>query len=299
MTTKALAYARASSYSFTLHAKQLSFPVRTDVPTPMTFGVQPLGITSLPFEDGDMIALANYTAPAQHVGKVTVRDNTLTRALTRVAGAMNGITWRRGGFPDIDNVAQANRCWTAILAPEGRLWVGRGDSEFFVLAPPAGEDKQWRVTDRIVLPRIYGNYPHTFVASATLISNGRLFTVEHDGEYVCEAVEWEVMRDGTIKRVIVHPLGKFRYGIAVAKVDGNESLITITAFHSTDVPGIYFGTTRIVSDIFGDGICPLSNGGALITRRGMESPEADSLEAPGALIYVPPSMFPSGFEWVR
>ncbi|MDO8594530.1 MAG: hypothetical protein Q7R93_03375 [bacterium] len=303
MNAKQAAYSKANSYSFTLQALQVQTPVSDDRPTEIVVGIQPFGITSQPFGNaGDVVVIANYLAPAQHFGTVKVSNGTLTRELKRITGAMNGITWCRGGFPEADTVAQANRCWTAVLGSpsSGELLVGKGDPEFFRLRSPSGDEKQWKVTGRVELPRTYGSYPHKFIASATLLSDDRFFTVEHDGEYQCDAVEWEGVLAGRIKRVMEHPLGKFRYGIALARFESTlERLVTITAYHSVESPGIYLGDTRIVPDVFGNGICPLINGGALVTRRGMESPEADSLEAPGALIYIPPAMFPAGFEWVR
>lgn len=302
MNTKQTAYETASSHSFTLQTKRVEVPVSDCKPTVIQIGIQPFGITSSPFGNvGDVVAIANYLAPAQHIGKVTVSNGMLTREFKRVAGAMNGISWCRGGFPEMDTVAKANRCWTAVLGSptNGELLVGRGDPEFFRLIPQGEEERHWSVTERIVLPRPYGSYPFMFVASATLLNNSRFLTVEHDGEYTCEAVEWEIGGD-KCKRVITHPLGKFRYGIAVAQLeDGREKLVTITSHHATDPVGIYMGDACIVPEVFGDGICPLVGGGALVTRRGMESPVGDSLEVPGALIYIPPALFPPGMKWVR
>ncbi|MBI1974959.1 MAG: hypothetical protein HYS57_01205 [Parcubacteria group bacterium] len=298
--SKAQAYARVDSYSFTLQAKQLSFSVKPDVPTTAIFGVQPNGITSCRFEedeDSDVVAIANYNAPAQHVGKVTVAGGVLTRQLARISGAMNGLTFERGGFLGMDEIAKANRCWTAILAPEGKHWVGRGDPEFFVLSPPANEGEKWRVVEKITLSHKEIGKPYRFVASGALLSDGRLLTVEHDSDYNCEFVISTITGSEAVEQSR-RALGQFRYGIALANVDGEEQPVTVTAYHSPEPAGVYVGKTRAVTDIFGDSICPLSNGGALVSRRGMESPEADSLEAPGALIYIPPSLFP-GLEWVR
>lgn len=301
---KADAYNTASTYSFTLHAKEKSIVVSDSEPTVMPIGIQPFGITSLSLpEGGDMVVVANYLAPAQHIGTVVVHGGTLTRRFSRISGAESGVIWCRGGIPGFDEVAQANRCWTAMLAPRNKVWVGRGDPEFFVLEPPRSETGRWNIVSRVQLPRQEVGKPLRFVASATLCSENRLVTVEHDGNYYCECVfyaldvvEDRVMRTGEQRRF---PLGKFRYGIALAEYRGGVQPVTVTPYHSLYSAGIYCGEERIVGCPYADGICPLSNGGALLTQRGMESHEADSLEAPGALIYVPSALFPAGFKWVR
>lgn len=302
MNSKFTAYAEANTHSFTLQAKELNVPVSDTTPTVMTLGIQPFGITSQPFGNvGDVVAVANYMAPAQHIGKVTIAYGVLTRQITRISGAMHGPTWFRGGFPNIDPVAQANRCWTVVLGEDGSgdILAGRGDADFYRITSPREGKSTWTVTERITLPRTYGNHPHKFVASATLLSGDRFFTVEHDGEYECEALEWEGLSARRIRLLSAHKLGRFRYGIALGKLGGLERVVSITSFHSKEPAGVYFGNKQIVPGIYGDGITPLINGGVLVTRRGMESPEGDSLEVPGALIYIPPSMFPASLEWVR
>lgn len=301
---KTAAYQQARTYSFSLQSKTLSVSVTDHEATEIPLGFQPLGISSrFAYGVADIVVIADYQGPAQCICKVAVNGGLLTFEVSWIHGALNGISFCQGGFPDINQHAGANRCWTALWALEGerkgKLWVGRGEREFFVLTPPESEGGRWRLTDKVVLPKLAPGEPYRFLASAVLLSR-RLLTIEHDADYNCELFEYGISADGKIAEPTRKPLTPFRYGVSLAEVEEGEQPVTVTAFHSAEPSGIYVGDKRVVADIHGDSICGLSTGGALVSRRGMEAPGNYPFKGvPGALIYIPPALFPAGMKWVR
>lgn len=249
-------------------------------------GFQPLGISS---DEKDRIAIAAYFEPAVCLAEVTRDDQGLHLAVTWVRGAKHGIQSVRL-FPDISQPGGANRAQTVNFGQSGELLVSRnGGREFFVLTDD-GSDKR-TLTGLRTLPT--GEISRT-VHSATLDKDGTLRTVESAADLQGWAMHtYDSDGDGFRERGTSLPLPDWTYGIGVKAEDTRPWLVT--DFRAKDPHGIYRMDDKgelelVVPDVWGTGICFLSDGSALVSRYG-QGHSAPFNGVPGALIYVPASLF--------
>ncbi len=285
---------RARSYSFAGHEPSHTYQVRSDAPTSLEpFGCQPWGIASRLLSSGNTeISFTAYEAPGQCICEIERGPDTLIVKSRWVYRAWSGIIKCLGGFPD----GVRNRAWTALTSDKRELWVGRGERKFYILT--GREDKEWNLIREVELPPLAAGVSPRFLASAAFVGQS-LFTVEHDADYRCECIEYCPSESGW-DRKLYSVLMPFRYGIALAEVEGYEEMrtVTVTAPSSKEEPGIYLGNTLITPDVYGTGIAPLADGGALVTCNWLEG-GGQFRGKPGTLTYIPPAMFPKGMKWVR
>lgn len=243
-------------------------------------GFQPLGIAS----EGNKIAIAAYFEPAICLAEVSRDDAGLHFRVSWIRGVNHGIQSVRL-FPDMLMWGEANRAQTVNFGPNGTLWVSRnGDRTFFILSPPPADNPKgrWTLTGKVALPG------EGIVHSALLVGH-RLTTVESslDAEswfhrdYM--AYEISLLSEREIK---IDSNFNFSYGIG----QRDDDRYFVTDFRCPGPHGIYRWDRIAVPNIYGDGICFLSDGSALVTKYGHASPGAFNGE-PGGLIYVPAHLF--------
>lgn len=284
---------KARSYSFAHHQTEWTYRVRDDKPTIIKpFGLQPWGIASRLLTAGvDGISFTGYEAPAQCLCEVIYSESSLTIKAKWIYRAWSGANKYLGGFPD----GVRNRAWTALVADNGDLLVGRGEPKFYILRER--EDHEWDFRGEMPLPPTLSGQPR-FVASATFVGKD-LLTVEHGADYECEVVRYTHKSSGLEwEELNRSPVGKFRYGVALARHSGNQKAVTITAPSSKEPAGIYLGKERIIPGVRGTGLCPTARGGVFVTCNWLEG-GGQFRGKPGTLTYFPPATFPKGMEWVR
>lgn len=253
-------------------------------------GFQPVGITAQPTEGGDRIAIAAYYEPAICLADVTRDETWLHFAVSWVRDVNHGIQSVRL-FPDFFR-NEPNRLQSVNFGSEGTLWINRNeDRDFFVLAPPAQSGGRWTLLARHSPPRI-----DQMIHSTLLIEGDKLITIESP----LNLEGWMLHRYQLTDRGLVEDeearrglLYDWNYGIGRQIGDQRLWFVTdfrITHYHPNVPPGIYLTGKLVVPDVFGNGICFLSDGSALVTRYG-QGHQSPFNGVPGALIYVPASFF--------
>src|SRR3989344_2116132 len=249
-------------------------------------GFQPLGISSRPADSStDMIAIAAYFEPAVCLARVQTKGDTLTLSFTVswIRSVRNGCEDVRM-FPRILEPAGASRAGTVNFAADGSLWVSRNaERVFFVMEPPKERGGLWNLVEKISLPE---NGGMSAVHSALLIPNA-LRTIESN----VALNRWEMHKYSLDGRKVLEPklvtdLADWTYGVAFM----DTTVYTVTDFRSERPHGVYRNDSCIIPGVEGNGICFLSDGSALVTRYGQGHPGCFN-GVPGALIYVPASLF--------
>lgn len=240
----------------------------------ISLGFQPLGISS----SGNKIAIAAYFEPAICLAEISNDENGMHFKVNWIRGVNHGILSVRL-FPDMLIWGEANRAQTVNFGPNGTLWITRNaDREFFILTPSDSPGGRWTLTNSITLPE---NHGMAYIHSALLLHGlDTIYSIESSDD----GNEWRLgvysMVDGKIisgSNDIIEP---YTYGIGT--IDG---LLTISDFRAKE-HGIYRYGKLILPDIYGNGICFLPDGSALVTRYGQASPGCFNGE-PGKLIYIP------------
>jgi hypothetical protein len=254
-------------------------------------GFQPVGIAAQNIEGGDQVVIAAYFEPAICVADVRRDETGLHFAVNWIRSVDHGVQIVRL-FPDVFR-GDANRLQSVNFGPDGTLWLNRnGDRDFYVLAPPVNPGDRWTLAQRYFLPRT------DRVVHSTLRIGGLLFTVESPTSFE----GWALYRYETsfttgvfveANRWVHYGLFDWKYGIAQSP--GKTDLWTVTDFriqhYKPEIsPGIYRGMDLVVPGVFGNGICFLSDGSALVTRYGQGHPSPFN-GVPGALIYIPAGFF--------
>src|SRR3989344_663002 len=246
-------------------------------------GLQPLGIRSRLGGDSDEIAIAAYFEPAICLARVVVKDGKLIFQTSWIRSVRNGCEDVRM-FPRILEPAGANRAGTVNFAADGSLWVSRNaERVFFVMEPPKERGGLWNLVEKISLPE---NGGMSAVHSALLIPNA-LRTIEAN----VALNRWEMHKYSLDGRKVLEPklvtdLADWTYGVAFM----DTTVYTVTDFRSERPHGVYRNDSCIIPGVEGNGICFLSDGSALVTRYGQGHPGCFN-GVPGALIYVPASLF--------
>lgn len=279
-------YVKAMAKSYSNQEEGVTIPVeQLEGIVHLSLGFQPSGIVSQSWGDVDRIdriAIAAYFEPAVCLVRVRRDEKGLHFAVNWIRGVNHGIQSVRL-FPDFLR-GDANRAQTVNFGPDGTLWVSRNaDRTFFILSPPTDPKGRWTLTGKVTLPG------EGMVHSA-LLDEGILTTIES----ILDLEEWEIAEyEYKIEENKFYSLSKNRvdqYLYGVAKWQGENWFVTDYRYKKPQRNGIYKQFSLVVPDIYGDGICFLSDGSALVTRYGQASPGCFNGE-PGALIYVPAHMF--------
>lgn len=246
----------------------------------ISLGFQPLGISS----SGNRIAIAAYFEPAICLADINVDENGMHFNVNWIRGVNHGIRSVRL-FPDMLIWGEANRAQTVNFGPNGTLWITRNaDREFFILTPSDSPGGRWTLTDTIKLPE---NQNLAFL-HATLLQTeyNTLYTIESSNDIE----EWQFsiysVVDGKITCGSSDIINPYIYGIGIQ----NGKLTTISDFRAKE-HGIYRYGKLILPDIYGNGICFLNDGSALVTRYGQASTGCFNGE-PGKLVYIPKHLLP-------
>lgn len=244
----------------------------------IALGFQPLGIAS----SENRIAIAAYFEPAICLADINIDKNGMHFNVNWIRVVNHGIRSVRL-FPDMLIYGEANRAQTVNFGPDGTLWVTRNaDREFFILTPPASPGGRWTLTDSITLPKLAID---TMVHSVLLTDNA-IFTIESafniEQWYICE------YNAGGSQLISNREAAEYTYGIAIK--DSNVLMVTDYRYNRSP-HGIYTEKEQIVSGVYGNGICLLQDGSALVTRYGQASPGCFNGE-PGKLIYIPKHLLP-------
>ncbi len=246
----------------------------------ISLGFQPLGISS----SGNRIAIAAYFEPAICLAEINTDENGMHFKVSWIRGVNNGISSVRL-FPDMLIWGEANRAQTVNFGPNGTLWVTRNaDRKFFILTPSDSPGGRWTLTGSITLPE---NSGMAYIHSALLLPElDTLYLIESSGD----GNEWRLGIYSSVDDTIIcgssDAVKPYTYGIGSAK----NGLFTISDFR-TEEHGIYKYGKLVLPDIYGNGICLLPDGSALVTRYGQASPGCFNGE-PGKLIYIPKHLFP-------
>lgn len=285
-TSMTKVYVKAVERSFFLQKQEEIIPsdgLNEIVELLSPIGLQPLGIASKPVDGTNAdVVLADYFFPAF----VLIRTNRDDVGLHLKAVWVRNVQYRGQEirlFPDIFKRGGANRCGTVNFGPNGILVSRYDDRQFFSFSPLP--DGKWKVKRDISLPPVSDTEGQVHSA---LLTGNRLYTIES----LWTLREWNLnkyrIKNGTVDRIDdPMPLPDWRYGIGQRPSD--DSLWFVTDFRSSAKPGIYRGKELVVPNVFGNGICFLPDGSALVSRYGLGHPSP--LGVAGALIYVPSRLF--------
>ncbi len=284
------AYLTAMKASYANQEGGITIPAdQLDSVVEIPLGFQPMGIASRPNTDGgDEVVIAAYYEPAICTAVVKRDDQGLHFAVSWIRGVDHGIQSVRL-FPDLFQPGGANRAQTVNFGPDGTLWVSRNaERDFYVLSPPEAGKDRWRLIKKVTLPTLDAMMVHS-----ALVTGERLYTIESNGElnlwsYCAYAIEAD-QKPALDKESRV---SSWFYGIGIA---GNGHIVAVTDYRAKTPHGIYdIEDTNheqlLIPDIWGNGICFLSDGSALVPRYG-QSPSGAMNGMPGALVYVPANLF--------
>jgi hypothetical protein len=244
-------------------------------------GFQPLGISG----SGNRIAIAAYFEPAICMAEINTDENGMHFNVNWIRGVNHGIQSVRL-FPDMLIYGEANRAQTVNFGPNGTLWVTRNaDRKFFILTPSNSPGGRWTLTGSITLLE---NHNMAFLHAALLhIGHNDIYAIESSDD----GNEWRFsiysLTDGQFTCGSNDIIKPYTYGIGSAQDGG---LLTISDFRA-EKHGIYRYGKLAYPDIYGNGICLLQDGSALVTRYGQASPGCFNGE-PGKLIYIPKHLLP-------
>lgn len=268
----------------TIPADQLNGIVR------IPLGFQPLGIAS----SNNQIAIAAYFEPAICLAKVNRDNRGLHFKVNWIRGVNHGITSVRL-FPDMLIFGEANRAQTVNFSLNGALWVSRNaDREFFILLPPIDSEAspntpegRWTLTDKLTLSAEFNEMVH----SALLSKDKLLTTAEANFPFK----EWYLCRYNAINGELKERKNILPWMYGIGEKSDDDGFYLISDFrHKQKLGsrrnGIYLNTELVVPDVYGNGICFLNDGSALVSRYGQASPGAFNGE-PGQLVYVPKDLF--------
>lgn len=282
-------YVQAMERSFFLQGNRATIPNQnlgeiTEILSPI--GFQPLGIASIPLENsGFLIAVTDYYFPAICLIEANRSDKGLELKFDWLRNVEHeGQPVRL--FPDVFKRAGANRCGTVnFFRDANNILISRyGDRRFFLLRRLEGK---WTLSQEWSLSAT--GEEEGMIHSALLTPDG-LYTVESlwkpiGGWEVCHYsfAYFDSERNKFQTRVSVAHLPDWRYGIG--RRQGDDSLLFVTDFRTESKPGIYRGEECVVPNIYGNGICFLADGSALVSRYGLG--HSSPLGVAGALTYVP------------
>ena len=273
-------YEKAMAKSFSNQLGEMLIPAyKLSHIIEITLGFQPLGIAS----QGNKIAIAAYYESAICLAEVNRDKEGLRFRVDWIRGVNHGIQSVRL-FPDIPQLSGVNRAQTVNFGPDGTLWVSRnGDREFFILSRPTAESAgRWTLTKKFTLPG------EGMIHSA-LIEDGasRLLTIES----TMDLEEWgycvySMVSNDKVVSIYSQP---YFYGLGIGR---QGSAMKITDYRAEMPHGIYTvdGDNPVISDIWGNGICFLPDGSALVTKYGQAAPGPFNGD-PGSLIYIPAKFF--------
>lgn len=275
-------YVQSQKKSYANQAREYLIPAeslgRTYI---IPLGFQPLGIASKATADGDLIAIAAYFEPAVCLAKAWKDE----AGLHLLVGWIRGVQYQGESvrlFPDIAMPGGANRCQTVNFGAKDLLVSRNAGRELFFLRSALGED--WELMAKTVLPG------EGMVHSALLsLEHYHLTTIE-SSEDLNEWTRNAYMLEGNEFKLVAppEPVPAFTYG--AGRRSNDPGFYFVTDFRSQEEPGIYRERERVADGCFGNGICFLSDGSALVTRYG-QGHSGPFNGVPGALIYIPAGMF--------
>ncbi|GEM_PF-1106296 len=286
------AYLAAMAASYANQEGGITIPAdRLNDIVEIPLGFQPLGICARPADGGgDDIAVADYFGPAICTARVKRDEKGLNFKVDWIRGARFGFDQIRL-FPDVASPGGANRMQTVNWGRDGTLWIGRNTGrEFFVLSPDA--KCGWHLVEKVELPAA-----DRVVHSALVgLGNQCTHTVESTSDLKCWSQVIYAGKPNAKGVDALHLLASFLlpswfYGLAM-----KNGVFAVTDFQATVSRGIYDVNRTdqpprlVVPNVWGTGICFLSDGSALVSRYGQSHPLAFN-GLPGALIYVPARMF--------
>lgn len=286
-------YSEAMKKSYTSQEGGITIPA-TEVENIVTIplGFQPLGIASQYLNGKDRIAIAAYFEPAVCLAEVDRDHRGLHFRVSWIRGADHGVQSIRL-FPDVSQPAGANRLQTVNFGPNDTIWITRNSERYFyILSPPIPGTNRWTLTGKVTLPDYCKEY-HRLESAVIDLAAGKIYTIETTADLEHWHFSPYIVTGGSIKlfsNIEGIKLQSWVYGIGVSP--SNEHCWFITDFRSKVEKGIYHGSDHApaIPNIYGNGICFLSDGSALVTRYGQASPGAFNGE-PGALIYIPARLF--------
>ncbi len=292
MTQMSEAYKRAMAKSYA--NQKTTFAINHDrlgkvVEIPL--GFQPLGIASRRLSDNqDEIAIAAYFEPAICLARIARGHIGLQFEVEWIRGIHyeDGATIRL--FPDLA-AGGANRAQTVNFGWNGCLLVSRNcESRFFIIFPSLhGTPEKWGSWNHgsFALPVSDGNIIHSALLVNPDAEQPTIITVESG----TDLESWSL---GRYERIMNRwqrlegrrSLPPYVYGIGQNPRDFREESWLVTDYRFEGPPGVMRGTTLVLPGVYGNGICFLSDGSALVTRYGHGHPCAFN-GVPGALIYIP------------
>ena len=169
---------------------------------------------------------------------------------------------------------------TVNFCMDGKLWVNRNAGRVFYGYSPVGNG--WALTEKTEVPQQDREY---FSVDSALLSGDRLYTIEASGDLTLWQ-KCEYILNSNLRAVVgVESVPDFTYGIGMRNRD-EGAVWTVTDFRASVPHGIYRYSELAVSDVYGNGICFLQDGSALVARYGQGHPGAFN-GVPGALVYIP------------
>jgi len=311
--TEAYERAMATSYAnqknhFTIPGSKLDKPIKNFIPGGI--GSQVNGITSRIIDGGTEILFPTYYEPTLFALRLTA---TRFGGLQGDVMSIRGVNYKNKSvrlFPNIWQPGGANRAQNANLGPNGTIWLTRnGDRKFFVLAPPKNPELpqntrggKWNLSQIISAP----NHDHggNYSIDSALISNDYrwLYTVEATEDlnnwYFCQ---YAIDQNMGLARHQKRGIPGWLYGIGVRP--GTKGFWFVTDYRSVEYAGVPHGIyccddgynfelkVKVkVKEIYGNGICFLHDGSALVTLDGQSLPGYVN-GRPGRISYLPNCKF--------
>lgn len=251
---------------------------------PIVLGFQPEGIASISKDGYDLVAIADYYAPAICLVKVEKTDDGGLRFfdVEWIRAVQHGIDTPRM-FTDIVRGGNANRMQTVNIRPDGKIWYSRNadpERSFFVTTPPEIKGTLWKLTNKIYLPPV----DDMAMVFSALCTEDALYTTESPATITND---WRLLRY-TIRGAKItvdggETIAPFTYGIGRI----GEKLLTITDFRCQGSLGINLNGALVdaTEGITGNGITVLGRNNSLLISTGGQSFPGPFNGRPGSLLF--------------
>lgn len=282
-------YIQAMNLSFPASPNESIFiPVKdNEITSSQKLWFDPLGISSITNmgEGNDIVLLTDYSMPGFGIAQVIKEPGQLRLGINWVRTVKNitsGTDVRL--FPNLSLWAGKNVIQTANMGPDKNIWISRNGGRRFYLI--SNHDDKFYLTKCLTVSELMekelliNSAVFTINEAMKIIVSDQGFKKWHRAEV--EVHSYSEFFQGELKlQGKIQPVTPWNYGLDVTH-DGKVWTITDhrikTVAKLKKEYGIYLDGKMICPDVYGNGLCFLSDGSMLISCYGPASYEASVIK---------------------